>query len=545
MVEAVRHSREAIVTTQRRRQRRPDATDVPSEASAKAEHDNAVDELMRNHPGVARAFTIAPVHLTDLQKVLPGGAAVVIFTIGAKASDALIIRNSGPKHIDLAVTRSQLTPLTHQLREALRAFGPVEASSAEIAKALLTPIEAALEGVTHLVIMPQGMLVGVPFEALPWKNAMVVDAMATSYTPSSSLLVDVLTKPKRGPIKHVAAVAYGQDLPFARLEALAVAGDAALIDYAATETAVRALRVDAVDIAAHGDMSSEQPMSGALALAQGANDDGRLELREIFGAPTLAPLVSVSACTLGDGWTGWQALASAFFASGTQTIIAAEDRISDLAAGVLMKRFYQERKATGSEALTAPRNQVDAPLVCAPGSLGRVATHWGFSLAISRTTRPAASLRRVRTFASNRPERSPILTPDDPNMQGSTRCEPRKKRDMMNIDGLPGIVVPQPAPRAVAVNVPLSGGDTLRVAFDPISQQLTVGPFGTTMGLPAQGKMSINGMSAEIRGFEVFVEGKKVAIPELEAAASKRTWRQRRARPRLRRRHPSGHRASR
>lgn len=353
LVEAARQSREAILTSQRRRLRRPDATDIPSDATLKKQHQDAVAELMRKYPGVGRAFTIAPVRLAELQKVVPDDTAVLVYTVGPKAGDVLVVRHSGVSHVDLPVTRKQLLPLVKDLREALRAFGPVEGASAEVAKVLVTPLEGALDGVERIVVVPPGSLVGVPFEALPWKGGLIVDAMATSYAPSASLLTDVLSRPSRGPVSRVSAVAYGEDLPFARLEALAVGGRGALVDQAATETAVRALRADAIDIAAHGDMSNDKPMSGFLTLAQGPRDDGRLELREIFGAPALAPLVSVSACTLGDDWTGWQALASAFFTAGTQTLVASESRISDLAAGVLMKRFYREHRAAGSQALRA------------------------------------------------------------------------------------------------------------------------------------------------------------------------------------------------
>jgi CHAT domain-containing protein len=47
------------------------------------------------------------------------------------------------------------------------------------------------------------------------------------------------------------------------------------------------------------------------------------------------------------------AVASAFFASGTQTLVASQERVSDLAAGVLMKRFYRERAKGGGEAMRA------------------------------------------------------------------------------------------------------------------------------------------------------------------------------------------------
>jgi CHAT domain-containing protein len=212
-----------------------------------------------------------------------------------------------------------------------------------------------LGDVNHVVIVPQGPLSGMPFAALPYKDGVMLDAMTTSYAPSASVLTDTLNKPKRPAPRRVSATAYGDDLPFARLEALALAGNDALTGPLATETSVRTARADALDLAVHGDVNDDEPLRARLTFAPTATDDGQLELREVFGMQAAAPLITLSSCTLGSGGPAWQATGSAFIASGAQTLVASHERISDLAAGVLMKRFYRESRSapSGAEALRA------------------------------------------------------------------------------------------------------------------------------------------------------------------------------------------------
>ncbi|MEZ0310991.1 MAG: CHAT domain-containing protein [Myxococcota bacterium] len=351
LVAAERRAREAVIAAERD-QKRLGGDDTKVRAGSTA-HAAALAALHNRYPGVARAFTIAPRSIAEVQGALRDDTAVVLYLVGVRQTNALVIRKTSLTPMALAIQPSDLKQVCDAYREALRAFGVLDALGEQISQAVLAPLGEALRGAQHVVFVPHGPLVGIPFAALPWQSAQVVDAMTTSYAPSASALVDTLSRPQRPPAKRVSAAAHGADLPFARLEARAVAGSGAILGPAASETVVRALRGDAVDIAAHGAVAGSEPMRAGLELAQGENDDGRLTLREVFGMPPLAPLVTLSACTLGGSDSAWAAVASSFFASGTQTLVASQERVSDLAAGVLMKRFYRERGKGGAAALRA------------------------------------------------------------------------------------------------------------------------------------------------------------------------------------------------
>jgi CHAT domain-containing protein len=107
---------------------------------------------------------------------------------------------------------------------------------------------------------------------------------------------------------------------------------------------LRGLRADAVDIAAHAELDPGDPLASALMLAPAGAASGRLELREVFGMSSLPPLLTLSACSSagsdvrGDEWVG---LGYGFLAAGSRSVIAIQDRVSDLAAALVVKRFYR------------------------------------------------------------------------------------------------------------------------------------------------------------------------------------------------------------
>ena len=74
-----------------------------------------------------------------------------------------------------------------------------------------------------------------------------------------------------------------------------------------------------------------------------------LSTRQIFQLHDLPSLVTLSACHAWDQdahkeqdiGNAWLSMANAFSVAGAQTVVASQGRVSDLAAAVLMKRFYR------------------------------------------------------------------------------------------------------------------------------------------------------------------------------------------------------------
>jgi CHAT domain-containing protein len=118
---------------------------------------------------------------------------------------------------------------------------------------------------------------------------------------------------------------------------------------------MRNLSADALDLAAHGRLDTRDPLGSAIELAPGEGEDGRLEMHEIFALRGLPPLVTLSACDSASPevrGNEWLSLGGAFLTAGSRTVIASQNRVSDLAASVMMKRFYRAvRDESAGEAL--------------------------------------------------------------------------------------------------------------------------------------------------------------------------------------------------
>lgn len=111
----------------------------------------------------------------------------------------------------------------------------------------------------------------------------------------------------------------------------------------ATEAQVKKLieTVGLVHFATHGDLSESEPLSSAVLLVPGGGEDGRLEVREVFGLDLHARLVVLSACetglgklSRGDELVGLQ---RAFLYAGTPAVVTTLWKVDDLATFELVR----------------------------------------------------------------------------------------------------------------------------------------------------------------------------------------------------------------
>jgi hypothetical protein len=102
--------------------------------------------------------------------------------------------------------------------------------------------------------------------------------------------------------------------------------------------------------ATHGELNENDPLASGLLLAPGGKDDGRLEVREIFGLDLTAQLVVLSACETGLGQlsTGDEliGLQRAFLYAGTPAVVTTLWKVDDRASFVLMREFYDRLAKT-------------------------------------------------------------------------------------------------------------------------------------------------------------------------------------------------------
>lgn len=228
---------------------------------------------------------------------------------------------------------------------------------------LLKEVAGFLKDVKHLVIVPDGVLHGLPFHALQDATGRcVIETWSVSYAPSVTALVKMseLAAKRRAdpPAERTPLLAVGSpampagftDLPRAQQEAETIAKSfkvAALTGAQATKSAVTKAMASArlILVATHGRVEPERPLYSYVVLAADGDNDGLLRAREIADLDLRADLVVLSACETGLGrqvhGEGVVGLSWALFSAGAPSSIVSLWQVADDATGDLMTRLFE------------------------------------------------------------------------------------------------------------------------------------------------------------------------------------------------------------
>ncbi|MEO5987314.1 MAG: CHAT domain-containing tetratricopeptide repeat protein [Candidatus Eisenbacteria bacterium] len=393
--EALVHLLGKLDATQPDRGRAAEAFDWAERARARA----LLDLLARTESGGSPP---RPLRLTQVQARLPDArTALLAYSLGDSSSSLWVVRRDRWKRVTLP-TRSKLRTRVETLRRLWAKPDPSESDrtraaklGAELSAQILDPAAPLLAGVQHLVILPDGMLWTLPFEALSFagQRGPLAGRFEVSYLPSSALLgVPSAARAKQsvalGDARYGdAPVAAGLPLAalpgtageVATLEALSPKGSLTRITGAgADRTALLAathapLRV--LHLATHGDaLVAEPERSGLWLAADSSGAPTRLEARDILAQPVSAELVTLSACGSGLGQVvrgeGVLGLTRAFLAAGSGSVVVSLWDVSDTSTERLMRRFYSElllkHRSRAASLRDAKRGLIDDPVTAWP-----------------------------------------------------------------------------------------------------------------------------------------------------------------------------------
>jgi len=339
-----------------------------------------------------------PIPLDVLQdKVLDDRTAVLEYLLGEPASVLFCITKGSLRVVELPPAsdlRDALTGYLSFLEDPSMPVGKGLPAARRLYQSLLGPAEPFLPaGVDRLIIVPDGMLFRLPFEALVLpaasaaKPVYVNDRFVVSYAPSASSLdlpgadqdiryakgalafgVSKYPRPDRrgaaaaplspsailddiygrrgfeiGSIPHVGEeiADLARRLPPDRIDAFE--------GPKATEKALKGLDLKAyrlIHLACHAFSDDNNPLRSALLLAPGADDeeDGYLQVSEMYNLGTNADLVVLSACQTGRGTIvmneGNLGLPRVFFYMGARSVLSTLWPVYDNAGATFMKSFY-------------------------------------------------------------------------------------------------------------------------------------------------------------------------------------------------------------
>lgn len=352
--------------------------------TARANHDAYLAILSLRHP--ARGLqdeVFSPATLDELSMELFAkvqGVCILSFVVGENGVFlfALTLGQGTLEPVHITVYRLKdkeghdlnsdgLEGLVRSFRAACaKESGPYKGYSRDLYDLLLAPAERELKGKTHLVIIPDGVLNMMPFQALlDARGTHLIENYSLSYAPSVTALLKMLRlgdqrrRDEAAGTTPMLSVGIGsfQDnaryrdrpLPNAERQAESVAklfGVTALTGDSATKAKIIKEMPAArrLHFSTHGEANDVAPLYSSLILRKGAGDDGSLYARDLLDLSLRADMVVLSACETGLGQQvngeGVLGLSWAFAIAGAPSSFVTQWSVQEESTNLLVTDFY-------------------------------------------------------------------------------------------------------------------------------------------------------------------------------------------------------------
>jgi tetratricopeptide (TPR) repeat protein len=313
-----------------------------------------VDNLRLDDFLTRQTIPMATLPLADIQAALPDDTTLLVYSLSQPESVVFLVTPTALEAVRLNVTRQQLEDqkdafvVTRQTTEGTAALRKLYDS-------IFAPIVSKITS-RHLIISPDGPLNYVPFAALQAPNGrFLIDDYVVSTTPSGTVLALLSRRAQSG--SSLPALVLSQSsvdgFPLLRKSVREVAEVAQLLSVEAnlnaTETQLRS-NIEGkgvLYISAHATMDQSAPLYSAIYLGKDSQNDGRLEVREIYELDlSKTQLVVLSGCDTGSGGSGedFGLFNRAFLTAGAQQIVASLWSVDEQATADLLTAFIQAWK---------------------------------------------------------------------------------------------------------------------------------------------------------------------------------------------------------
>lgn len=332
-------------------------------------------------------------------QLLPAGTALVTFVLDGDTPWVYLATGASGqprvRAVPLTTSTSALQALGDRFARqiAARDLG-FSGTARQLYSALFGGIDAELASAKQVILIPDGALWQVPFQALQTpRGRFFIEEHAVSYTPSIAALAALeerrrtrtapapflvaLGDPALANAADVAGANAQRSTPIVRLPEAARevrslgqlygrARSAVLIDRDASESALRQLvgRASVLHVATHGILDDINPMYSRLLLTPGSGDatnhlaDGRVEAWEMLDMNITADVAVLSACQTAKGGVGFGegviGLSWSLFAAGASTAVVSQWEVDSANTTNLMIAFHRELLKAQSRAGSAP-----------------------------------------------------------------------------------------------------------------------------------------------------------------------------------------------
>jgi CHAT domain-containing protein/Tfp pilus assembly protein PilF len=343
-----------------------------------SEYEEILQKIKLYNPAYAEMVAAKPVNLPKLQSELDSKTAVIVYWISENELIYWLINCDTVFYKSIDVNNSNLTSMIENARKSIQsnADREVTAELSQLYSILIAPVENNLSGISNIVIIPNGVLHFLPFQALiDGKGKYLVQSYNLIYSPSASVYMicnNMVEKPGSkfmGMALSDIIVENKVGLPGTEDELRKILPlfpvNISAFGKQCTETFAKknADGYDFIHFATHGSYNYKQPLYSYLLFPQSDEDDGRLNVYEVFEMNINAKLVTLSACetglgnlSQGDELTG---LSRAFLFAGSSSVLVSLWAVADNPTALLMTSFYGYlRDHSVQEALTLAQREV-------------------------------------------------------------------------------------------------------------------------------------------------------------------------------------------
>ena len=332
--------------------------------TAQSEYEDIIEKIKLHSPAYAEMVTAQPVNPSDLRSILDDNSAVLAYWI---SSDELIIWFITKTDIvcrEIPVNGQYLGSLVEKARKAIESDSPVNELKPPLKllySLLAAPVENSLRQFRNLIIIPNGSLHFLPFQALVDSHGdYLVQNHNIIYEPSASVYM-ICENRKVSAGSRFMGMALS-DLSIEDKPGLPGTGEElrkilplfpdnlSAFGKQGTETFVKknAGNYNFIHFATHGSYNYDQPLYSFLLFPSSDEDDGRLNVYEVFGLNLKASLVTLSACETGLGNINRGdeivGLSRAFLFAGSSSVIVSLWAVADYPTSILMASFYKNLK---------------------------------------------------------------------------------------------------------------------------------------------------------------------------------------------------------
>lgn len=380
-------------------------------AAAESDLEKLHLQIRKSNPHYASLQYPEPIHIEEIQsKLLDDHTALIEYLLGDKRSLAWVVTKNnatatilpGRKDIEEHVAAyrkhvgEHVSALT--LEQSLRTINIL---GSELYGSLFKPIEKQVRSSKTLIVIPDGTLDYLPFEALitasdRGRSIYLAERFAIVYGPSASALVSlegtsgqaaprkallafgdpliasdaglptIVSKQPSDSISKVRSTSPAKEyaergfsltrLPYTRDEVMGIGKlfppdqRQLYLGADAREETVKSEKLDEfryIHFATHGFLDELHPGRSGILLSRSpeSEEDGMLQTGEIMRLKMNADIVTLSACSTGLGkivnGEGVLGLTRAFFYAGAKNVAVSLWNVNDSATATLMESFYR------------------------------------------------------------------------------------------------------------------------------------------------------------------------------------------------------------